>query len=524
MKCANQTKSLSGKLSKMIRLKLDLTKYQEEHYFRLDSVFDEKRTNSDVYAEAVKPIVGFALSGGKVSCFAYGQTGSGKTYTMIGDAKNPGLYLLSAQDIFDYLDSQPPTKTIAVSYFEIYCGKVFDLLNNREKLVVREDAKQNVNVVGLTRHQVLDVDGLFQKITHGNSIRMTSQTGKNNDSSRSHAILQIYFVEKNKINGMMSFIDLAGNERGEDTKDHEAQTRHDGAEISKSLLALKECIRALDQDKKHVPFRGSKLTMVLKDSFVGNCKTVMIGNISPAAANSEYTLNTLRYADRVKELKKDAKDRPKVKGDELMLARGNNTNKTDLKVEKNLGIISTKFDQMDDVPDKKNAKQLFRRKEELPAQNNQKPDLKQVSKLDKRPAWNDNNSINDEDELNSDKIEDDNYTTTQNNRNQKVNPVDSKNAPANNKNGKLPPKNHNNAENPNQYNKKNDDQSHQIGNGPVPKKPQRTYRGNRIEEETLETVQEEHEKIMNHLVKQEDTLLRKHTGHVRMLTNLNEIV
>lgn len=102
----------------------------------------------------------------------------------------------------------------------------------------------------------------------------------------------------------MSFIDLAGSERGADVTDTNKQTRMDGAEINKSLLALKECIRALDQDKKHTPFRGSKLTLVLKDSFTGNCKTVMIGNISPSSASCEHTLNTLRYADRVKELKK----------------------------------------------------------------------------------------------------------------------------------------------------------------------------------------------------------------------------
>lgn len=103
----------------------------------------------------------------------------------------------------------------------------------------------------------------------------------------------------------MSFIDLAGSERAADVTDQNKQTRMDGAEINKSLLALKECIRAIDQDKKHTPFRGSKLTLVLKDSFVGNCRTVMIGNISPACSSCEHTLNTLRYADRVKELKKN---------------------------------------------------------------------------------------------------------------------------------------------------------------------------------------------------------------------------
>lgn len=126
----------------------------------------------------------------------------------------------------------------------------------------------------------------------------------------------------------MSFIDLAGSERGADTFDTNKQTRMDGAEINKSLLALKECIRALDQEKKHTPFRGSKLTLVLKDSFVGNCKTVMIGNISPGTSSCEHTLNTLRYADRVKELKRSGEstdNAPLTKADllakQLMLPR-----------------------------------------------------------------------------------------------------------------------------------------------------------------------------------------------------------
>ena len=129
----------------------------------------------------------------------------------------------------------------------------------------------------------------------------------------------------------MSFIDLAGSERGADTIDQNKQTRLDGAEINKSLLALKECIRALDLEKKHLPFRGSKLTQVLKDSFTGNSKTTMIANVSPANSCCEHTLNTLRYADRVKELKKDGAigsggpPPPKTKEDllakQLMLAR-----------------------------------------------------------------------------------------------------------------------------------------------------------------------------------------------------------
>lgn len=107
--------------------------------------------------------------------------------------------------------------------------------------------------------------------------------------------------------------------------DMDKQTRIDGAEINKSLLSLKECIRALDQGKGHTPFRGSKLTMVLKDSFVGFCRTVMIGNVSPSSASSENTLNTLRYADRVKELRKpqEAVTKEDMKAKEMMLPRQN---------------------------------------------------------------------------------------------------------------------------------------------------------------------------------------------------------
>ncbi len=97
--------------------------------------------------------------------------------------------------------------------------------------------------------------------------------------------------------------------------------RIDGAEINKSLLAVKECIRAIDQEKRHLPFRGSKLTMVLKDSFIGNCRTIMIGCVSPNSLSCEHTLNTLRYADRVKELKNTKMDKGNLKDKELMLAR-----------------------------------------------------------------------------------------------------------------------------------------------------------------------------------------------------------
>lgn len=155
------------------------------------------------------------------------------------------------------------------------------------------------------RREVATASELMQLVQEGLLSRTTGVTGANVDSSRSHAILQVCLRIGDKEHGRLSFIDLAGSERAIDAMDSDRQTKIDGAEINKSLLALKECIRALGQQHDHTPFRGSKLTQVLKDSFIGDsCQTVMIANVSPSCACSEHTLNTLRYAYRVKELRR----------------------------------------------------------------------------------------------------------------------------------------------------------------------------------------------------------------------------
>jgi len=312
-----QQKSKKSLVVKELKNKLDLSKYIEEHYFQFDRVFDEDMTNKDIYEETVRPMIDAAFKNhSKVSCFAYGQTGSGKTYTMMGDpyAKDltcPGLYLLCSYDVFNYLqEHEYADYEIWVSFYEIYCNKLFDLLNNKNTLEVREDGKGTIHIVGLVEKQIINLKNLMDIIDFGLKSRTTGVTGANNDSSRSHAILQIDLKDQEgESQGKITFVDLAGSERAVDTIDTNKQTKIDGAEINKSLLALKECIRSLDQGKLHIPFRQSKLTLVLRDSFIGNCITLMIANISPCLSCSENTLNTLRYADRVKELRKDAKDK-----------------------------------------------------------------------------------------------------------------------------------------------------------------------------------------------------------------------
>ncbi|KAI4355645.1 hypothetical protein L6164_004395 [Bauhinia variegata] len=290
------------------KLKVDLTEYIEKHEFVFDAVLNEEVSNDEVYSETVEPIVPIIFQRTKATCFAYGQTGSGKTFTM------KPLPLKASRDILRLMHHTYRNQgfQLFVSFFEIYGGKLFDLLNDRKKLCMREDGKQQVCIVGLQEYIVSDVETIKELIEKGNATRSTGTTGANEESSRSHAILQLTIKRSPdgneskppRVVGKLSFIDLAGSERGADTTDNDKQTRMEGAEINKSLLALKECIRALDNDQGHIPFRGSKLTEVLRDSFVGNSRTVMISCISPSSGSCEHTLNTLRYADRVKSLSK----------------------------------------------------------------------------------------------------------------------------------------------------------------------------------------------------------------------------
>lgn len=296
------------------KAKVDLTKYLENQIFRFDYAFDETCNNEIVYKYTAKPLVQTIFEGGMATCFAYGQTGSGKTHTMGGDFNGKtqdckkGIYAMVAKDVFKCLKLakyRPLNLIISASFFEIYSGKVFDLLADKEKLRVLEDGKQQVQIVGLTEKVVETCDEVLKLIQHGNSARTSGQTSANSNSSRSHAVFQIIARTPgtHKVHGKFSLIDLAGNERGADTSSANRQTRMEGAEINKSLLALKECIRALSRKGTHLPFRASKLTQVLRDSFIGEkSKTCMIAMISPGMSSCEHSLNTLRYADRVKEL------------------------------------------------------------------------------------------------------------------------------------------------------------------------------------------------------------------------------
>ena len=333
--------------------------YKREHRYIFDRVFDESSTQEEVYEYTTKPLLNSIIQGYNCTIFAYGATGCGKTYTINGDPaaeigspeRNNGLVYKVIQDLFVKLSEMQENENkeyeLMVSYLEIYNETIKDLLSPQtpsKKLIIREDKEQKIQVANLSYHKPETLEDIMELIDFGNNYRTTNETNANKTSSRSHSVLQISVVIKNKdlnddlsenqLSSVLSIIDLAGSERACKTQNRGARLQ-EGANINKSLLALGNCIKALcsggnsgggnnnvisatggvtleptslnsgaqDIYTPHVPYRDSKLTRLLKFSLGGNCKTVMIVCCSPSSEHYDETLNTLAYADRAKEIK-----------------------------------------------------------------------------------------------------------------------------------------------------------------------------------------------------------------------------
>ena len=288
----------------------------KDQTFGFDKVFDENVAQGDVYEATTKGLLDNVLNGYNATVFAYGATGCGKTHTITGSMQQPGIIFLTMQELFERIaDLQEDKVTdITLSYLEIYNETIRDLLqpdNVRGGLMLREDAKQTVSVAGLSSHHPQNVQEVMDIIVRGNECRTQSPTEANATSSRSHAVLQINVSQRDRNASIdephtmatLSIIDLAGSERASATKNR-GERLTEGANINKSLLALGSCINALCDARRrnHIPYRNSKLTRLLKFSLGGNCKTVMIVCVSPSSAHFDETQNTLRYANRAKNI------------------------------------------------------------------------------------------------------------------------------------------------------------------------------------------------------------------------------
>ncbi|KAI9801850.1 MAG: kinesin-like protein Klp5 [Piccolia ochrophora] len=288
----------------------------KDQTFGFDRVFDENTTQGDVYEATTRNLLESVLDGYNATVFAYGATGCGKTHTITGTAQQPGIIFLTMQELFERIGDRSGEKEseISLSYLEIYNETIRDLLvpgGSKAGLMLREDANQTVSVPGLSSHRPQNVEEVMDMIMRGNEYRTMSPTEANATSSRSHAVLQINISQRDRnadVNephtmATLSIIDLAGSERASATKNR-GERLLEGANINKSLLALGSCINALcdPRKKNHVPYRNSKLTRLLKFSLGGNCKTVMIVCVSPSSQHFDETQNTLRYANRAKNI------------------------------------------------------------------------------------------------------------------------------------------------------------------------------------------------------------------------------
>uniref|UniRef100_A0A5K3EWL2 Kinesin-like protein n=1 Tax=Mesocestoides corti TaxID=53468 RepID=A0A5K3EWL2_MESCO len=287
-------------------------------------------SQSLIYKEIGVEALDHALKGYNVCVFAYGQTGSGKSYTMMGKPDDPehmGLSPRICRDLFTRLDEirmerqQAKFQSIVeVSYMEIYCERVRDLLNpcGKGRLRVREHPTYGPYVEDLSRCAVQSFDEVNQLINAGNMSRTVASTNMNETSSRSHAVLTLLVTQREvdvhtqliaeKVS-KISLVDLAGSERADATGATGMRLK-EGANINRSLTTLGKviaCLAELATSKKKrkndfIPYRDSVLTWLLRENLGGNSRTMMLATISPADVNYEETLSTLRYADRAKQI------------------------------------------------------------------------------------------------------------------------------------------------------------------------------------------------------------------------------
>lgn len=354
-----QPKLTTGGAMRGLRLPGATSRRSREKRYAFDYVFAPADGQQKVYSHTTKFLVHGVLNGFNATVFAYGCTGAGKTYTMLGTKNEPGIMALTLDDLFHNIQrihADPEamvTYKVTVSFLEVYNENIRDLLiasssvgsgaagstgssningGQSEYLDLREDPVRGPIVAGISEIEARNANEVMKLLRKGNKRRSQEATAANSVSSRSHAVLQVLVEQHDKLvhtaredhsdNDMMianvvkigklSLVDLAGSERAAVTQNR-GQRLLEGANINRSLLALGNCINALGEkaagssssssSTSFVPYRDSKLTRLLKDSLGGNCRTVMIANISQAFASFEETLNTLKYANRAKNIK-----------------------------------------------------------------------------------------------------------------------------------------------------------------------------------------------------------------------------
>uniref|UniRef100_S4RAI3 Kinesin family member 27 n=1 Tax=Petromyzon marinus TaxID=7757 RepID=S4RAI3_PETMA len=303
----------------------------KDRAFTFDHVFGSKVAQEEVYKTCIQPLVKSFVDGYNVTVFAYGQTGSGKTFT-IGGANiassiedERGIIPRAIADLFFAMKESHNTDfSVGVSYIEVYKEELRDLLDIEtlsKDMHIREDDKGNTVIIGTKESVVETEDEVLSLLEAGNAARHTGTTQMNEHSSRSHTIFTLTVTqrrpygssnsgdnlnnESESLSSKFHFVDLAGSERVSKTG-NTGERFKESIQINSGLLALGNVISALGDPKRkssHIPYRDAKITRILKDSLGGNAKTLMIACISPSSGNFDETINSLKYANRAKNIR-----------------------------------------------------------------------------------------------------------------------------------------------------------------------------------------------------------------------------
>uniref|UniRef100_A0A3Q1F8M0 Kinesin family member 15 n=1 Tax=Acanthochromis polyacanthus TaxID=80966 RepID=A0A3Q1F8M0_9TELE len=302
----------------------------EPRTFTYDHVADMNTSQDSVFSSVAKNIVESCMNGYNGTIFAYGQTGSGKTFTMLGPSELDnftdelrGVIPRSFEYLFFLINreaersGQSKSFLCKCSFIEIYNEQIYDLLDTASaSLFLRENIKKGVFVEGAVEKFVNSAAEAYQVLSMGWRNRRVASTSMNRESSRSHAVFTMTLESKESINevvnirmSQLNLVDLAGSERQKDTHTEGSRLK-EASSINRSLMCLGQVIMALvdvsNGKNRHICYRDSKLTFLLRDSLGGNAKTYIIANVHPGSKCFGETLSTLQFAQRAKLIKNKA--------------------------------------------------------------------------------------------------------------------------------------------------------------------------------------------------------------------------
>jgi hypothetical protein len=312
---------------------IEITKDKNIHRYGFDFVFGSETSQVELFDKLVAGSIEWVLKGYNTTILAYGPSGSGKSFTIFGTPENRGIVPRACELLFEKL---PKDNVVKCSFLEIYRENIRDLFSTSSNvgvfvpsLQIKTNRTKGVYVDGLTEKYVSSSSEVLSFIRDGMAFRVTSPTAINDTSSRSHAIFTLHIVQTlengTELSSKLNIVDLAGSENVGKSKASGIKLL-EAQQINKSLSSLGNVIFALtEKGRAHIPYRDSRLTYLLQDSLGGNSKTIVVANVSDTCSE---TLNTLKFAQRMKEIK----NIPRI-----------NQNETNTKLLKTIDTLTTKI-------------------------------------------------------------------------------------------------------------------------------------------------------------------------------------